>query len=425
MNGQNTRNIGHLPLGERVLIGHRTDLYGGRQYFQFPAYSICTVEGHDPSTGKTTLRKADGTTVAVDQKSGTIQGSRDTLLWTDLLPTGSDEQVIAYCKAIGGSEDRNDATNRGILLHVERIEGGVTYARPVFPAGSIASTDPDAWDADPWKGTVVGNAAFFPAEVMVVTHVDGEPEIVDGIAGPITTGRRLRVEVPVEAKAGDLLAAPFFKFTLDGDRLRAEIDHPVTVGSFPTRDALGAFLPWGARPAGWDDQHPAGFFTRANDTQAANDTDLHMEVARAHARAEPDEALVLWYKAAGDNARDISYAVLGKSGIVFHEIDNAEDYLYGWNVEPGLWVVEDAKFWSHYSYEGEYDCGLDGSIRPATPEDVERFGYSMEDLDEEIVAATDGECLAEGDLEQGVAERYRQLAVIADGGAPEMAAPAA
>ena len=426
MNGQNSRRLEDLPKGERVLIGQRSDFFGGRQNFSSPEYLICSVEGHDPSSGFSTLRKPDGTIIEVNQKSGAVQGSRDKLLWTDLLPTGADEQVLAYCKAIGGSEDRNDFSNNGILLHVERVEGGVTYARPVFPSGAITSRDTDAWDADPWTGTVVGNAAFWPDEIMAITKVNGKPETVRTSADMQPIAWRRQIEVPVDAKVGDLIAAPYFTFTLDGNHIKAEVTHPFIVGNFPTREDLGAFLPWAARPEGWDKQHSAGqFYTRFNDTRAANDMDIAMEISRAHARAEPDEALVLWYKAPCDRPHEISYLVMGKSGIILHEIDNAEDYFYGWNEKPGLWLVENVKFWSHRDYEGDYDCGLEGDVRPATLEDIERHGFTLSSLDQEIIAATDGECLSEGEPEQGVAERFRQMAVSAAETASGMPCPVA
>lgn len=425
MIGQNSRNLNHLPVGERVLVGQRSDFHGSRQYFRFPEYQICSVEEHDPSSGMSRLRKPDGTIIEVNQKTGNIPGSRDRLLWTDLLPSGSDEQVLAYCKAIGGAEDSKDFSNRGILLHVERIEDNVTYARPVFPAGALTSRDPEAWVEDPWTGTTVGNAAFWPDQVMAVTHSAREAESLEASAGTTPVVARLREEVPVEARVGDLIAAPYFKFTLDGERLRALVDHPVIVGNYPTRDDLGAFLPWGAKPMGWDDLHPSWtLYSRSNDTRAANDMDICFEVSRAHARTEPDEALVLWYKGPSDREREISFVVLGRSGIIFHEIDTADDYFYGWDEQPGLWLVENLKYWSHRDYEGEYDCGLEGDVRPATLADVERFGYTMDSLDAEIIAATDGECLAEDEAEQGVAERFMMKAVLTHGGTPEMAASA-
>jgi hypothetical protein len=156
------------------------------------------------------------------------------------------------------------------------------------------------------------------------------------------------------------------------------------------------------------------WFTCSNKTQVGSDVYLHNEVSRACAQAEPSEALILWHEAPGDAGSMTSCAVLCESGIVLHEIEEATEYFYAKGDAPGLWGAENVRFWSHRDTEGGYDCGIEYDLHPAGAENVERFGFTLSELDEENMSATNGDALEEGEPGQGIANRYLQRAAAAE-----------
>ena len=114
--------------------------------------------------------------------------------------------------------------------------------------------------------------------------------------------------------------------------------------------------------------------------------DYREEQDRARARLEPNEALVVWYRPVGNEpgSTETECSFMGMSGITFHHADAVEDNFYGAGIEEGLWVLRDAKWWTDRDHEGGYDSGIDGDWHPATVEDLERFGYTLETASAEI-----------------------------------------
>jgi len=427
-----TRKIADMKKGDRVLIGFvRTNWLDDGRSFPDPKLDICEIVEPNLAPGIARVRRRDGTLSALDTSNGLLMdGDREMLVWTDALPVGSDEAVLAYCTAVCRAEHHSNSLERAILLHVERIEDGVPIARPVFPAGCIEGTEPgkedEGYGAPAWTGDIVGNAAFHPREIAIIAEGAGERRL--WIEDP--PFRRSRIEsVPLETKVGDLVAAPTFRFELDGQRIAARLEAASVVDNFPSREEIGAFMPWSRVPKGWQDprsiipllgsgvpRRPASEIVstpriRGVQTALADDLEIAMEIDRAHARAEPDEALVIWYRDPELEGR-VSSAILGRSGIVLHEVQDANDYLYGISESPGLWVMEDIDIWStHDGYE--WDSGMNGSVRHATAEDVERFGFTLAELDNEIAEATELD-----EPKEGIALRYMEMAERANN--PEM-----
>ena len=103
------------------------------------------------------------------------------------------------------------------------------------------------------------------------------------------------------------------------------------------------------------------------------------------ARAEPSEGLVLWWCPDDEKKTETTCSFLGHTGIDFLVCeDGLEDYFYGENVAPGLYIAFDGHIWSDVSYEGEHDGGIEVDWRPATLQDIERFGFTLDTLDAEI-----------------------------------------
>ena len=303
------------------------------------------------------------------------------MLWNDELPVGEDAAVLAYAEAL------LVAKNNCGLFHIRTVEGDLAAASLVRPAGFVVEESrvredhgapggelvpvpDDADEDDVWRGRIVGNAAFWEKEV------------------------RLRVPEDMEWRAGDLVAMTGYHCEIeDGEPVFLKRGPVAHLGNHD-EDGVGRFLPWGTVSK---EEHDAIIATGLGSMpgeyrmQPGSLVDLMEEESVARVRLEPSEALFLWYKPVDETGDETACACLGASGIAFYRQDSIEDNFYGENVEEGLWVYANAKAWAHQSYEGEWDAGIDGDWRPATVEDLERFGYTAEDIDQEIAGHTEEE----------------------------------
>lgn len=379
MNNRTNRRLRELALGTRVLTGRpRTYIGLPHQTLTGEELRIETIVASDRDG--IILERADGSRQAHQYQPHTENQLRygPGVVWTDDLPTGPDADVLAYAEALLVAKG-----NCG-LFHLRSIDGDVATAALVRPRGYVEDelrertplSEPPSHlivaangdEGDRWEGHSVGNASFWKTEVKV--------RVPDGI----------------ELKAGDLVA-------LTGYRCEIVDDAPLVVpvqgfAHLGNHDeaGVGGFLPWcavskaeydavvekgwGSVPGGWG-VTPGSLF------------DLMEEDLLARVRLEPSEALFLWYRPVDGKEGETACSCLGSTGIAFHRQDCIEDNFYGQDVEEGLWVYEKAKAWAYQSHEGEWDAGIDGDWRPATVEDLARFGYSPEDMDREIPDRTE------------------------------------
>ncbi len=160
---------------------------------------------------------------------------------------------------------------------------------------------------------------------------------------------------------GDLVVGSGVDCDVVDGRVVTTIRDPVVVGRFPSEEALGAFLPrYGENRRWWVGL--TGFAEHVRDVELA------------WASTEPDEALVLFHEDLGADNGSVVPTVLGHTGRTFALCDNVGDEMHGSAQPAGLWVYGNAKWWSSTSHEGEHDAGIEGDWRPATPDDVKRFG---------------------------------------------------
>lgn len=118
------------------------------------------------------------------------------------------------------------------------------------------------------------------------------------------------------------------------------------------------------------------------------------EIERAKAALIPSEALVLVMPA--DEGEDNSYPSVvnfGSRGVTFFDDtgDTDENLSHSAPVEGGLWVFTNARYWSsHDDRTGEWDGGLGGDWRPATPEDLASFDVTDVDIQAEAEEGYEG-----------------------------------
>ena len=192
-----------------------------------------------------------------------------------------------------------------------------------------------------------------------------------------------------EVKAGDVVIAGGFGFEFEDGKPRVHVVNVAVVGNFGTTEEAVSFLGLNELPA-----KPNHSFAPT----LASASQIEHEYDAAHARTEPDSALVLFH-ADGD---DVKAHVLGSSGYYAFVTDDLVDYFYGKALEPGLWTINNMSIRGYESHEGEYDAELCGDWSSATPEDIERlFGAP---IDDEIAA------VLEIDDQPGLAEQYMKMA---------------
>jgi hypothetical protein len=363
-----TRKVSELAVGERVVFGPdiRTDALFGKPR-ELALWTLEAVDGHfadlvSAAGGTMRIHVASGQEFVGDDKLsdggrsiayrndlGRLRGS---LLWTDALPAGTDAQVLAYVDTILGVAKHS--YDQGVVVHVTEVRDGTALGDVAFYA-----SDTKGRDCEPFVGEIVGNAAFWATGIEFVA-----------LPG-------------VEMSVGDLLVAREYRAEHANGRDLVTLGGATVLGNFPTRADVGRFLPMSARG---ESISSLGFVFGGNGP--ATDVDVSTEIARGVARSEPDEALIVTFRDVTD-PKEVNIHCLGHTGYTFMMADSVDDYLYGTVLEPGLWVAEGAKWWSYTSYEGEHDSGIDMDFRPATLDDLDRFGYTEETLDAEIAEVSE------------------------------------
>lgn len=339
----NRRPPSALAPGDRLMVGYDSGRILGRRHVNWPDLREVVVEATSP--GLVACRGADGAPFDIAYERRPYDSERFTdwrigsqYRWSAPLPVGSPQAVKAYAEAMLVSD------GKGLLVHLGGERGGLRDAVLVTNAAVVARREASEGmhpDDTPWTGEVVGHAAFWSGETLLVDAAT----------------------LPGGAGEGDLVVAPSFRCDLEDGTLVTRLDGAASLGAFPDRAKVGAFLP----SAG-----PDGPFGLDGSIHPEDDLAFLYGRMQAEARAEPDEALVLWHSGEGRP----SCVVLATSGITFFHADCAQDYLEGEDLPTGLYLFENARWWSDTSYEGEHDAGIEGEWRAATLEDAVRHGFA-------------------------------------------------
>lgn len=177
----------------------------------------------------------------------------------------------------------------------------------------------------------------------------------------------LAFETTAELAEGDLVILHAYQMAPDYDApviVQAELAK-LASGMDPA--SIGRWLP--------DPKPQPGRLHCENPLQLGTWHEMDHEISRAVARAEADEIVVLAVSVPGPPA-DIANTSLSSSGIKLFQVDALNDHLYGTDLEPGLWLGFDIKW---------YDAGDDGAEwaadwRPATAEDLDRHGLGLAEI---------------------------------------------
>lgn len=266
------------------------------------------------------------------------------VMWSMPIPEATDEELrrlVAATAGVGGSHGRD----KPWLLHVQSTTEGMACALPVLPVADERSAGKLYTEDDDLPEYVVGNAAIWAHMVRI------ERTAEDWALRP----GALVVMWPGKARIVDGL--PLHKARHLIDIMTCSVER------------LGAWLPKSLSPA----SYYSGPFVDV--------AEIEEEEERARLRTQPNQALVYGY-VDGDQRGG---TMLGTSGITFHHADDLMTNLFGMDdPELGLWVADDAV----WTGSGE-DVEIQSDMRPATMEDLQRFGWDAEDLHGEIAGHFD------------------------------------
>lgn len=272
---------------------------------------------------------------------------RANLVWMGQLPNGSYEEIAIFAEA---------------LLSERRGQNPFAfYVRKITP------------------GTIVVNLVCFAAKVE--GQLDREKSEPEGrFVGHIFIGNDIEMDAGEHLwTEGSFIVAKGFSIRREDDgRLISQAGQIVPILEATTPDEIGAWFP------NLDIVLGNSIIRNCDWTALGSLHDFNQECERGIARSEPNRALFFWYpdKAEAKPESTDCY-VLGSEGNTFFDVDAIADYFYGENLEHGLWIIDNAKWWS-YSDFGEYDSGIDGDWRRATMEDIEHFGFDLASLNKEL-----------------------------------------
>lgn len=274
---------------------------------------------------------------------------RPNIAWAGRLPNGSFDEIAAFAEAML-SEQRN---SKPYAFFVKKVT----------------------------SRTITANLICFAdraREYLQIDNVEKEGRFIDNAF----VGNDVEFEVGDHDWAeNSFVVAKGFSVRHDGDKkLVAEAGQIVRIIESTTIEGIANWLPDLPKQTGrvfspsfeW---HPLGTLF-----------DYLRECDRGIARSEPNHALFYWYPDPTEQHPDQTATwVLGSEGIAFYDVDSLADYFYGENIEHGLWMIENAKWWTDHSC-GDYDCGIEGDWRRATIADVEAFGFDISTLNTELAS---------------------------------------
>lgn len=342
-----TVRIKDIVAGARIVTGHRSYWSPTRPNSHPDADELACVVIEQDGEGLFFLNPAGVAQRFVpnpDKWSDVKMRLPHGVLWTIPIPAATDEQLKRLAMATVGLNGIASGSDRPWLLHVHAVEQGVAYATPLVPKEDVRG-----------PGTITVDERY-PADRKV---------------GSVSVwNRTVRIEAADDlCRAGTLCIMWPDKARMAGGMPLHRAKAFMTVAELEDVAAVGAWLP---ETLGHESYYTSIF---------ADVSDIDEEELRAELREEPNEALVLGYLD-GDTRTG---TLLGKSGITFHHSDDTMVDLLGMDdAELGLWLATDAK----WTGSGE-DCEIQADWRPATIEDVERFGYTHEGFLNEIAGDLD------------------------------------
>lgn len=321
------------------------------------------------------------------------EGTRDRYpLWSLPLPDLPDEDVFAYVDAFRGTGeffrgrvDREDRSDPNCVFVVSALTEKHAVGRMVSWA---SDTQDDYLEYVEARKT---DEAAFPNDYAFhfVENLDGfldAFEVEGRLALSSFEVRIPRKQLPETAAAGSLIVGSSFWVNVKNG---LEITSVATAGIAGNvlLHPLETYLPHRER------DRPSMIRRAHGGPELATMQDWLKEAARAKAKLDPDEILLAVLPKDKDASRYESSHVLafGSRGAVFFEYEGEWlESIAGGDPDPGLWMYRNARPWSHRSYEGEYDSGIEGDWEPATLEDVVFFGNDPVDLGNELAESYEG-----------------------------------
>lgn len=297
----------------------------------------------------------------------------DKIAMTGPFPDAEDSVVIAYARSI---LEKSSTSDHEIAVYITEISDRLATAKIVQfkeRSGSQYLTEMIEFSPEDTTSTV-RNALFLDRDIMIKAS-------------------------NADWRVGDLVCASDFRCNMVDGTMIATLKNPITVSNFKSKDDLGKF--W---PAVEDDSR---FWISDYDSLPH----FFHEEGRAVAAVDPDTALVLVTKSISGSHVSYDAQIIGHTGQLLYVWEDA-NYYFNDIGEEGLWYATNLKGWSDRSYEGEYDAGIDFDVEPATLEIIKKFGFSEQDMTNELrEMVDDGEGVTTAEyIAKAVAAKARETA---------------
>jgi hypothetical protein len=371
-----------LKEGDFVLVGLDGFRWVGKQYVRRTAVGRVITGGTEtseievPDLGIVKGEKPRYGATGLDVR----HPNRELIVYAaSKLRTDDQDITFEYLDRLSGVYPFNS-----VALHVTTItEAGIT-GRLIGENGRSEGNEPGQLNVVPPEQNSLAISQVGSADVS-----DVFPVIFHGFNETVGSPK----PIP-DVKVGDVLIARDFRFEFVNGKPRASLIDIAVIGNFAETDDAVSFLGLKALPPTPD---------HAFVPTLASASQISYEYDAAHARTEPDSALVLFYNdPSSPNRKNVNAHVLGSSGYYAFITDDIVDYFDGMAVEPGLWMVENVSIHGWQASDGEWDAELNGDFNAATTADVERlFGAP---IDAELAS------ILEIEEEPGLGEKYMQMA---------------
>lgn len=327
----------------------------------------------------------------------TEDGVRDRhACWTLPVPDLSDEEVLAYVDAFMGSGEnfsgrlhRDDHSAPNCVFVIDSLTDRHGLGRMV----SFASDTQDEYLA--YLDEKSTNPDAFPKDYTFhfVENLDGfrDAFVVQGALAISSFEVRIpRVQLPEAATVGSLIVGSSFWVNEVKGQQVTSVANAGIAGNVRSR-SLDTYLPFRTL------DRPSMIRRMHSGPELATIQDWLKEAARAKAKLDPDEILLAVLPKDKNCSPYSSTHIIafGSRGAVFFEDQSTwEETIAADDPDPGLWMFRNASPWSHRSYEGEYDGGIEGEWHPATIEDLVFFGNDLEEVSRELAEIYEGEDFA-------------------------------
>ncbi|MDW9481834.1 hypothetical protein GOB57_24610 [Sinorhizobium meliloti] len=345
-----------------------------RRGFSEEHYKVVTLRGADG--GFTSAAAGDGTVFEFKSSGGhdgrfeATSGERWSLYFSYPLPQMSDEDRIAYARALRGDtapfpRQSYSEWDNTVAFFVEEVADGMVAARMISHEIGYVSKNEESVNRLSYK-------SLEDAEVRACATRAGTMWATTAAVELDPLG------LPAVAVGNVIVATNLSVKYVDGRPLTT-LGNPTLLPGIITLEKASELFP--IREGKQNRQSPFVALNRQVLLEPIAHWEYRKEVAR-HA-LDPDEALVVVFPDPdnpGGSSEHIGF-LTSKGAFFYSDTDYAHDQIstHG-DLMPGVRHITETRPWAYRCHEGEWDAGVDFKEEPVSDETIARFGLDATSL---------------------------------------------